>query len=127
MVKKAALATSVYNKATCCKAEPKKSDSPIKKDNTTKVLKSILNSDLNFFTSNKKTNGIIAKNPTKNLTALKVKGPISSIPVSWAIKVVPHIKVHNKALINDKNFDIILFKLLIYRQSFYPNFLLTHY
>ncbi len=127
MVKNAALATSVYNKATCCKAEPKKSDNPIKKDKITKVLKSNLNSDLNFFTSNKKTNGIMAKKPTKNLTALKVNGPISSIPVSWAINVVPHIKVHNKALNSDKDFDIILLKQLIYRQSFYLNFLLSHY
>ena len=108
MVKKAALATSVYNKATCCKADPKKSDRPIKKERIANVLKSNLNSDLNFFTSNKKTNGIIAKKPTKNLTALKVNGPISSIPVSWAINVVPQIKVHNKALNNDKDFDIIL-------------------
>ena len=82
MVKNAALATSVYKRATCCNAEPKKSDSPIKKDNIANVLKSNLNSDLNFFTSNKNARGTIAKNPTKNLTALKVKGPILSIPVS---------------------------------------------
>jgi hypothetical protein len=53
------------------------------------------------------TKGAIAKNPTKNLTALKVKGPISSMPVSCAINVVPQIKVHNKALSNDTVFDII--------------------
>jgi len=35
-----------------------------------------LNSDLNFFNSNKKTKGVIAKNPIKNLTALNVNGPI---------------------------------------------------
>ena len=107
-MKNAALATSVYKRATCCNADPKKSDNPIKKEKIIKVLKSNLNSDLNFFTSNKKTNGIIAKKPTKNLTALKVKGPISSIPVSWAINVVPQIKVHNKALNNDNDFDITL-------------------
>jgi hypothetical protein len=72
-----------------------------------KVLKSNLNSDLNFFFSNKIARGAIAKNPTKNLTALKVKGPMSSMPVSCAIKVVPQIKVHNKALSNDMVFDII--------------------
>ena len=105
--KKAAFATSVYNKATCCKADPKNSDTPIKKERVTNVLWSNLNSDLNFLISNKKTRGVIAKNPTKNLTALKVKGPISSIPVSWAIKVVPQIKVHNKALSNETVFDII--------------------
>jgi len=71
------------------------------------VLKSNLNSYLNFFTSNKIAKGTIAKNPTKNLTALKVKGPISSIPVSWAINVVPQIKVHNRALNNDTVFDIV--------------------
>ena len=107
MVKNAALATSVYNRATCCKADPKKRDRPIKKERMANVLKSNLNSDLNFFISNKITKGAIAKNPTKNLTALNVKGPISSIPVSWAIKVVPQIKVHNKALNNEMVFDII--------------------
>ena len=49
MVKNAALATSVYNKATCCKADPKKRDRPIKRESMTNVLKSNLNSDLNFF------------------------------------------------------------------------------
>ena len=107
MVKKAALATSVYNNATCCRADAKKSDKPIKRESMANVLESNLNSDLNFFTSNKITKGVIAKNPTKNLTELKVKGPISSIPVSWAINVVPQIKVHNKALNNDTVFDII--------------------
>ena len=52
--------------------------------------------------------GIIDIKPTKNLTALKVSGPIVSMPVSWAIKVVPHIKVHNKAESNDAGFDIFL-------------------
>ena len=127
MVKNAALATSVYKRATCCNAEPKKSDSPIKKESIANVLKSNLNSDLNFFTSNKNARGTIAKNPTKNLTALKVKGPILSIPVSWAIKVVPQINVHNNALNNETVFDIICFRLLICKQSFFLNFLLTHY
>jgi hypothetical protein len=54
-----------------------------------------LNSDLNFLNSNKNTKGIIAKKPIKNLTALKVNGPISSIPVSCAINVVPQIKVQS--------------------------------
>ena len=107
MVKNAALATSVYSKATCCKADPKKSERPIKKERMANVLKSNLNSDLNFFISNKMTRGTIARKPTKNLTALKVKGPMSSIPVSWAINVVPQIKVHNKALNSDTVLDII--------------------
>ena len=107
MVKNAALATSVYNKATCCKADPRKRDRPIKRDSVANVLKSNLNSNLNFFNSNKITKGAIAKKPTKNLTALKVKGPMSSIPVSCAMNVVPQIKVHNKALSNDAVFDIV--------------------
>ena len=107
MVKNAALATSVYNRATCCKAEPKKRERPIKRERMANVLKSNLNSDLNFFISNKMTKGAIARNPTKNLTALKVKGPMSSIPVSCAINVVPQIKVHNKALSNDTVLDMI--------------------
>jgi hypothetical protein len=97
----------VYNRATCCKAEPKKRERPIKRERMANVLKSNLNSDLNFFISNKMTKGTIARNPTKNLTALKVKGPMSSIPVSCAINVVPQIKVHNKALSNDTVLDII--------------------
>ena len=127
MVKNAALATSVYNKATCCRADPKKSDNPIKKARIANVLKSYLNSDLNFFNSNKKTKGRIAKNPIKNLTALNVNGPILSMPVSCAIKVVPQIKVHNKALNNEVVFDMISIKQLTYRQNFYLNFLSNHY
>ena len=61
MVKNAALATSVYNKATCCKADPKKRDRPIKKERMANVLKSNLNSDLNFFISNKKPKVLLPK------------------------------------------------------------------
>ena len=46
-----------------------------------------------------------AKKATKNLIELKVNGPILSIPVSWAIKVVPHINVQ---IIKEKK-DIIFF------------------
>jgi len=92
-----------------------------------KVLVSDLNSDLNFFISNNKTNGVIAKKPMKNLTALKVNGPILSIPVSWAIKVVPQIKVHNKALSREIVFDITYIKQLTYKQNFCLDFLWDHY
>ena len=44
--------------------------------------------------------------PTKNLAALKDKGPILSIPVSWAINAVPHINVVIKAQINEVVLDI---------------------
>ena len=47
IVKKAAFATSVQRRATCCNAEPKKSDKPIKKDKKTNVLISNLNSKRN--------------------------------------------------------------------------------
>ena len=63
-----------------------------------------------FCFSNKKTKGETAKKPTKNLTELKVNGPILSIPVSWAIKVVPQIKAQ---AIKQKK-DIIFFIGLIY-------------
>ena len=63
----------------------------------------------NFFFSKIKANGATAKNPTKNLTALKVKGPISSIPVSWAIKVVPQMNVQSNALNNDTVLDMIVY------------------
>jgi hypothetical protein len=50
-----------------------------------------------------------------------------SIPVSWAIKVVPQIKVHSKALNKEIVLDITFIKQLTYRQNFYLNFLLNHY
>ena len=72
-----------------------------------KVFLSNLNSDLKCLNSNKIISGVMAKKPTKNRTALNVKGPILSIPVSWAMKVVPQIKVHNKALNKEIDLDII--------------------
>ena len=54
----------------------------------------------------KKTKGVTAKKPTKNLTELNVNGPILSMPVSWAIKVVPQIKVQTTKQINDIVFFI---------------------
>ena len=87
-----------------------------------KVFISNLNSDLKFLNSNKNISGVMAKKPTKNLTALNVKGPILSMPVSWAINVVPQIKVHNKALNKEMDFDMLI-KLQVYRQNFYLNFL----
>jgi hypothetical protein len=66
---------------------------------------------------------VIAKNPMKNLTALNVNGPMLSIPVSWAIKVVPQIKVHSKALSKEIVFDITYIKQLTYKQNFYLDFL----
>ena len=75
----------------------------------------------NFFLSKRKAKGATAKNPTKNLTALKVKGPISSIPVSWAIKVVPQINVQSKALNNDAVFDIKFYIANLYAK-FLPRF-----
>ena len=53
-----------------------------------------------------KKRGIRAKKPTKNLTPLNTQGPINSMPVSWAIKVVPQINTHIKAAINDVDFDM---------------------
>ena len=58
------------------------------------------------FISKIKKKGTSAKNPTKNRIPLKTYGPINSIPVSWAIKVVPQIKVHTRALSKDVDFDI---------------------
>ena len=62
-----------------------------------------------FFFSNKKTKGKTVRKPTKNLTELKVNGPILSIPVSWAMKVVPQIKVQAIKQKNDITFFIRLF------------------
>ena len=60
------------------------------------------------FLSNKKTKGATTKKPTKKRTELKVNGPMLSIPVSWAINVVPQIKVHKKALSKDIGLDMNL-------------------
>jgi len=46
------------------------------------------------------------KKPTKNRTELKVNGPILSIPVSWAMNVVPHIKEQASRQENDTVFFI---------------------
>ena len=72
------------------------------------VFVSNLNSFFSFFVSNNNAKGRIAKKPTKNLTELKVNGPMSSMPVSCAINVVPQMKVHNSALNNERVFDIFL-------------------
>ena len=84
----------------------KKGTSQLKKTKQ-QMLKFNLNSVSNFFISNKNARGTMAKKPTKNLTALKVNGPMSSMPVSCAIKVVPQINVHSNALNNETVFDII--------------------
>ncbi len=59
-----------------------------------------------FFFLNNKTNGVTARKPTKNRTELKVNGPILSIPVSWAMNVVPQIKVQATKQTNDIVFFI---------------------
>ena len=86
------------------------------------VFVSNLNSFSNFFASNNNARGIIAKKPTKNLTELKVNGPMSSIPVSCAMNVVPQMKVHSNALNNDRVFDIFFIQL-IYKQNFFQDYL----
>ena len=52
--------------------------------------------------------GKIVKNPTTNLAELNVKGPILSMPVSCAIKAVPHIKVVTIAQTIERDFVILL-------------------
>ena len=47
-----------------------------------------------------------AKKPTKNRTQLKVKGPILSMPLYWAMNVVPQIKVQPIKQTNDMVFFI---------------------
>ena len=47
--------------------------------------------------------------PTTNLEKLKVKGPILSIPVSWAINAVPQIKVVTIAQIIETDLLIFMF------------------
>ena len=102
----AAFAILVYCKAACCKYVPKNKDIPIK----IKYLKNNFLfefiSSLIFPLSNIKAMGNTVKNPTKNLEALNVNGPILSIPVSWAIKAVPQINVVISAQISDEDLDI---------------------
>ena len=62
----------MYNRATCCKAVPKKRKIPIEKDKYTNFFLSLLNSDAKFFFSINKKIGNKAKKPTINLTPLKV-------------------------------------------------------
>ena len=83
----------------------------------------LLNSLKNLFFSITKKKGISARKPTKNLTPLNVKGPISSIPESCAINVVPQMKQQTNALISDSLFDIYLIILRGCKQNFYLGFL----
>ena len=92
--------------ATCCNAEAKNKNIPIETERYKKFFLSLLNSLKNLFFSIIKKKGTSARKPTKNLTPLNVKGPISSIPVSWAINVVPQIKQQTNALMSDSLFDI---------------------
>jgi len=65
-----------------------------------------------FFFSNKKTNGETAKKATKKRVELKVNGPILSIPVSWAMNVVPQIMVQ---IIKQTNDIVFFIELKLYR------------
>ena len=96
----------MYSNDICCRADAKNKKNPIDIDKYKNFFLFLLNIFLKFFFSIIRKKGIKAKNPTKNLVPLNVKGPILSIPVSWAIKVVPQIKVHISALMSDKDFDI---------------------
>ncbi len=100
------MATSVNWSDICCKADPKNKNTPIKKEYLKNSLLSFTNSYFIFFFSKYKKKGNKTKNPTKNLTPLNKYGPINSIPVSWAINVVPHIKVHPSALKIEIDLDI---------------------
>ena len=64
-----------------------------------------------LFFSNIKTKGATAKKPTANLTQLNEKGPILSMPVSWAMNVVPQINVQPIKQSNDIVFfiDLVLY------------------
>ena len=67
----------------------------------------MLISEIIFFLSIIKAIGSMKINPTRNLEQLKVRGPILSIPVSWAIKAVPQIKVVMSAQNNEADFVIL--------------------
>ena len=67
-------------------------------------------------------NGATAKKPTKNLTELNVNGPILSMPVSCAIKVVPQIRVQTTKQIKEVAFFISKSIPLICKQSLFQDF-----
>ena len=105
-MKKAALAILVYKSDVCCKYVPRKSETLINiKYLKNRILFIFIFCKI-FFLSKKKAIGKIVKNPTKNLAALKERGPILSMPVSCAINAVPHINVVTKAHTRDVVFDI---------------------
>ena len=72
-------------------------------------------------------NGATAKKPTKNLTELNVNGPILSMPVSCAIKVVPQIRVQIIKQIKEIAFFIGKTIPLICKQSLFQDFLLNEH
>ena len=59
-----------------------------------------------FFSFKEKNKWSNCKKTDKNLTELKVNGPILSMPVSCAIKVVPQMKVQLTKQIKDIVFFI---------------------
>ena len=88
---------------------PKNNDILIKNRYLKKSFLSKLIFSIIFPLSTNKAIGKTVTKPTKNLAALKVNGPILSIPVSWAIKAVPQIKVVIKAQIKD--IDLLIYKV----------------
>ena len=88
---------------------PKNNDKLIKNRYLKKSFLSKFIFSIIFPLSTNKAIGKTVTKPTKNLAALKVNGPILSIPVSWAIKAVPQIKVVIKAQIKD--IDLLIYKV----------------
>ena len=66
-----------------------------------------------FLNSKIKKNGNKAKKPKSNLAAEKVQGPIKSIPVSCAIKAVPHKKEQVTAQVKAMKFLLMIFIIVI--------------
>ena len=72
----------MYSNDICCRADAKNKKNPIDIDKYKNFFLFLLNIFLKFFFYIIRKKGIRAKNPTKNLVPLNMKGPILSIPVS---------------------------------------------
>ena len=92
---------------------PKNNDKLIKNRYLKKSFLSKLIFSIIFPLSTNKAIGKTVTKPTKNLAALKVNGPILSIPVSWAIKAVPHKKEQETAQVIEIKLLFIIFNIVI--------------
>jgi hypothetical protein len=95
----------------CWSVDAQKSAVPASKEDL-KVF--LLSSLLLFPLSNIRTTGKRERTPTKNLTPLRVKGPICATPSTCATKANPHIIAVKKSKITEEALVFIFYVSIIF-------------